>query len=365
MKAALLFADYRPANLEPKNSIGAKWVRLLERLDIASVVKDKRTAIKAHLGGGHGFTSIHPYFIRKLVDAVKAGGAKEIFVTDGNWAVKSAPERGYTAEVLGCPVLPVAGSDDKYVYTRPVSPQFRTLKGLNLAGEIVNAEALINLVHVKAHGAAGFGGLTKNLSMGCVDQKTKTDLHALEGGLEWDEAKCTHCMSCKENCPNSAISFDKNDKINFFYHSCKFCQHCVLICPEKAITMVGGAFKDFQTGLAIAASEVLSTFARENTLSISFLMDITIFCDCWGMSTPALVPDIGILAGRDLVAMEQASLDLIRTENLIPGSLPKGWELGSTGHLFERVHRKDPYVSVECMREKGWGTREYGLIEVK
>ncbi len=364
MATEILFADYRPVNLEPKNTIGAKWERLLDRLDIASAVKDKRTAIKAHLGGGFGFTSIHPYFLRKLVERVKAAGAKEVFVTDVNWSVKTAAERGYTAEVLGCQLLPIAGSDDRYVYARPVSPPFRSLTELNLCGEIVNAEALVNLAHVKGHGACGFGGLTKNLSMGCVDSKTKAALHSLEGGLEWDGEKCTLCKSCQENCPNSAISFDGEDRFTVFYHACKFCRHCVLICPEKAITMAGGAFKDFQKGLAISASHVLSTFPRENTLCISMLMDITVFCDCWGMTTPALVPDIGILAGRDLVAMEQASLDLIRTENLIPGSLPKGWELGSGNHLFEKVHGKDPSVVVEYMEEMGWGNRGYSLTEV-
>jgi len=79
------------------------------------------------------------------------------------------------------------------------------------------------------------------------------------------------------------------------------------------------------------------------------------------MTTPALVPDIGILAGRDIVAIEQASLDLIQTGNLIPGSLPRGLTLGAQGHLFERVHGKDPYVVVEYLAELGHGSRQYAL----
>lgn len=364
MACELLFVDYKPVNLEPKNSVGAKWLRLLERLDFESAVKGKRTAIKVHLGGGFGFTLIHPYFLRSLVQRVKAAGAKEVFVTDSPDAVKSAAARGYTSETLGCQILPVAGSDDRYIYARPVTPAFKSLAEVHLAGEIVNAEALINVAHVKGHGACGFGGLTKNLAMGCVNQTTKEAVHGLQGGLEWDQETCTLCKSCLENCPNEAISFDASDRFSVFYHACKLCQHCVLICPEKALTMQGGAFNDFQKGLAISATEVLRTFKPETVLNISLLTNITVFCDCWGMTTPALVPDIGILAGTDLVAMEQAALDLIRTEDLIPGSVPTGWELGATGHLFERLHGKDPFVVVVYMEEAGWGSREYRLTEI-
>jgi uncharacterized Fe-S center protein len=83
------------------------------------------------------------------------------------------------------------------------------------------------------------------------------------------------------------------------------------------------------------------------------------------MSTPSLVPDIGILAGRDIVAIEQATLDLIRTEDLIPGTLPQGWELGGHGHLFERIHGKDPFAVIEYLHEFGLGSPDYSLTEIQ
>ncbi|MBN1808765.1 MAG: DUF362 domain-containing protein [Planctomycetes bacterium] len=365
MAVELMFAKYAPKNLEPKNSIGAKWLRLLDTVDLASVVAGKRTAIKLHLGGNVGFTSIHPFFVRKLVDKIKQAGAAQVFATDGAGAVRSAVDRGYTQEVLGCQIVPVSGTADRYFYTQPVEPPFLSLSEVELAGEIVDAEALIDLSHVKGHGDCGFGGASKNLSMGAVTGRTRGAIHGLEGGLVWDEEKCVNCGACVENCPNGAMSFDKQGKLNVFYHHCKFCQHCVLICPEKAIRMEGGRYKDFQKGMALATTKVLETFQDKNVLYINFLVDVTIFCDCWGMTTPAIVPDIGILAGRDIVAVEQASLDMIRMEDLIPGSLPEGTELGDTGHLFERIHRKDPYVVIDYLEELGNGTRDYVVTEVE
>jgi uncharacterized Fe-S center protein len=359
----LLFAKYAGKNLEPTNSIGAKWLRLLDAIDLEPTVKNKRTCIKMHLGGGMGFTTIHPFFTRKLVEKVRAAGAKEVFITDSPGAVRHAVERGYTPETVGCPLVPLSGTTDAYFATRPISPAFGDFKEVQIGGEILAAEALIDFSHVKGHGACGFGGASKNLSMGCVTQRSRGTLHALEGGLEWNEKACTRCKKCAENCPNEAISFE-GDRFEVFYHNCKYCQHCVLICPAKALTMLGGKYRDFQRGMALTTHAVLKGYPAEHRLFINMLMNVTIFCDCWGMTTANLVPDIGILAGRDIVAIEQASLDMIRNEDLIPGSLPPGWELGKKGHLFERVHGKDPHAVVEFLHELGLGNRKYALQEI-
>jgi len=362
--AELLFANYAPQNLEPVNSIGAKWPRLLDALDLSAAVRGRRVCVKMHLGGGTGFTTIHPYLTRQLIAKVKEADAKSVFVTDSPEAVLSAAARGYTAETLGCPMVSVSGLSGRYYRTRPVEPPFNSFMEVDIGGEVADAEVLIDFAHVKGHGACGFGGAVKNLAMGCMTQKTRKEIHALEGGLEWDAVRCTRCKVCEQNCPNKAISFSEEGRFEVFYHNCKFCQHCVLICPAKALKMLGGRYRDFQRGMALAAKAVLDCFPPERRLFVNVLTNVTIFCDCWGMTTPNLVPDIGILAGRDIVAIEQATLDLIRFEDLIPGSLPSGWKIGRHGHLFERLHGKDPYVVVECLAQLGLGAREYQLREI-
>lgn len=360
----LLFATYAGKNLEPANSIGAKWLRLLDELDLAATVKGKSTCIKMHLGGGMGFTTIHPFFTRKLVEKVRAAGAKSVFITDSPGAVLHAVERGYTAETVGCPLVSISGLSDKFFVKRNITPAFGAFQEVEIGGEVLAAEALIDFSHVKGHGTCGFGAASKNLSMGCVTQRSRGQIHALEGGLDWKSDLCTHCRKCEEHCPNGAIDMSK-DQFSVFYHNCKYCQHCVLICPQKALSMKGGGYRDFQRGMALTTKTVLENFPAENRLFINLLMNITIFCDCWGMSTTNLVPDIGILAGRDIVAIEQATLDMIHTENLIPGSLPPKWEMGKQGHLFERIHGKDPHAVVEFLEEFGMGKRKYTLSEVE
>ena len=103
------------------------------------------------------------------------------------------------------------GVSDKYVYSRKVN--FRTLKTVELAGNIVDAEAMIVLSHGKGHGHSGFGGAIKNIAMGCVDGETRGKIHRLmSAAFEWDASKCTGCLLCRDNCPNEAITF-KDGKI--------------------------------------------------------------------------------------------------------------------------------------------------------
>ena len=365
MPSELLFAKYAPVTMDPKGSIGAKWGRMLDRMPLKSVVEGKRVALKLHLGGGVGFTTVHPFFVRGLVKAIRAAGAKDCFATDGAGAVHSAAERGYTHETIGCRLVPTAGSTDAFYYEKPVDPPVEKYESARLVGEIVDADAMVDLSHVKGHGDAGFGGASKNLSMGCVTPHTRGALHGLEGYVQWDEEKCTHCEKCVENCESGAISFNKEGAFTVFWHHCKLCQHCVLICPEKALVMTGGRYETFQKAMAKTSAMVLETFAPENVYYVNFLTQVTAWCDCWGMTTPALVPDIGILSGSDIVAIEQASLDMIRTEDLIPGTLPPGTELGDEGHLFKRIHRKDPYEVVKHLADFGLGSREYTLVEVE
>ena len=367
MSARLLFSAFAPKNLEPANSIGNKFQRLLEKLDLPSVVKGRTVAVKMHLGGGGGFSTIHPFFVRKLVAAVQAAGAKEVFVTDLKRDTVGAIDRGYTEEVFGCRIVPVCGEDESDFRSFPVEPPFYGMDRIELSGAILKADVLLDFSHVKGHGVCGFGGASKNLSMGAVTDAMRQMLHSLEGGLVWDEAKCIHCGKCVAHCPNHAMKFDENKKLDVFYHHCKFCQHCALICPVGAIRMTPGGYLNFQKGMAMTSAKLLEHFPGNRRLFINMLMDTTIFCDCWGMTTPRLIPDIGILAGNDIVAIEQATLDLIDREELIPNALPKGWDLADDPkqHLFERIHHKDPYAVVRYLEELGCGTAKYELEEVE
>ncbi len=358
MQSKVLFAPVIFQKYDPEETLPSRFSRLIGRLDLASAVKGKRTVVKMHLGRNIGYTTIHPLFVRMLIQKLKAYGA-DPFITDH--IIKSARDRGYTEEYLGAPIVKVCGAgDDEYT---EAFVDYHTFKNVDIGNRIYEAEVLIDLSHAKGHGACGFGGAVKNIAMGCVTDRTRNQIHALEGGLVWDESLCTHCEACISSCNHNANSF-QDGKYSVFYHHCTTCQHCVKVCPTGAISLDSHNYTDFQTGMALCTKAVLDTFSPGSVFYINFLTNITAVCDCWGISTPAIVPDIGIMASTDIVAVERASLDAIKTENLLSSGVPQGVPLGETGHLFERIHGKNPYIQLDELEKLGLGAQEYEIEEI-
>jgi uncharacterized Fe-S center protein len=362
MSATVHFASVAYDRPEADATLPARFMRVLARYPLAKIVKGKRVALKMHLGGELGYSTIPPLFVRLLVQALtKAGG--QVFVTDNHSALGEAVARGYTPEVLGAPIIPATGLADRYFY--PVPVEYKTLREIQVAGEIHDADVLVDFSHVKGHGACGYGGACKNLAMGCVTGETRSNIHALQGGLIWDGDLCSHCETCIESCRYGANRFTEEDVYEIDYETCHYCQHCANACPQGAIALDAAAFADFQEGMALSTQAVLASFAPERVLFINLLLHMTYLCDCWGFTTPPLHPDVGLVASQDIVAVEQASLDLIHYEELMPLGLPKGRAIGDHGHLFERIHGKDPFVQVRALERRGLGTREYELVEVR
>jgi uncharacterized protein len=361
MPPTVTFASARPRELRASATLPALLDKMLGKWDFKKRFAGKRVAIKMHLGGYLGFSTIHPLLAARVVKAVLDVGGKP-FVTDSPGAVASAAERGYTPQTLGCQLLPVAGGADKYVHSRRVN--FRQMKTVELAGEIVDADAMIVLSHGKGHGHSGFGGAIKNLAMGCVDGPTRGKIHRLmSAAFAWDAKKCTECLLCRDNCPNEAITFEKG-KINISDHACKYCMHCVLACRQKALTIDHRGYRWFQKGMALTTREVLRTFDPSRVLFVTAMLSVTPFCDCWGFTTPAIVPDIGILASDDIVAIETAALDMVKAEDFIPGSLPPPLKRTGGGHLFHQIHGKDPFVQIEECVQLKMGSKKYKLVQV-
>lgn len=359
-KSKVYFASAIPERIDRDLTLPARFVRLLEKTGLRERVRGRRVAVKMHLGWGMGYSTIHPFFVRLLVDHIRSGKPRDVFVTDNSW--QDVDRRGYAPQTLGARIVPTLGRNGRDAARFPTG--WPSLPEVEIGRPFLKADFLVNFSHVKGHGDCGFGGACKNLAMGCVTEKTRAAIHALEGTLEWSKKLCTRCKRCVRECKTGAISFTKRGKLEIFWHHCRMCRHCMLICPAKAITIGGRRFDRFQDGLARVAKVVLDRFAPGCALHINVLADITIFCDCWGLTTPAIVPDVGIYAGDDIVAVDDASLRAIRTENLIPGSITPPFKLGPGRHLFEKIHSRDPFKQVRALAELKAGADDYRIITV-
>lgn len=359
--ADVFFADAKVRRLEKNATLPAKFLKLLDALKLKEKVKNKNVCIKMHVGGGYGYTTIHPLFVRMLVDFIKDKGGNP-FITD---VVVPYSGRGYVEQVIGCDFIQATGLRDTNYFTVKVPGRYG-IKQLQLGGVLRDTDFLINFSHAKGHGNCAYGGAIKNLGMGFVTTKTRIDIHStVESKPYWDRSKCKHCSICVKNCRTSAIKFDEKKQLAIDFHACVFCMRCVALCPYKALGLDTSNYEVFQRALALSAKKVLEQL-KDNFCHINVITNVTPYCDCLGMSSPSIIPDVGIVGSYDIVSIETATLDLIDKQKYIEGSLPGHLRFEKeTGHIFERIWGKDPYVQVKEAAKLGLGKPGYTIKEIR
>jgi uncharacterized Fe-S center protein len=361
MKADVFFFDY---------SGGGGVLSGLEKLCTASSVLKGipgggSVAVKLHMGELGNISYLRPVFVRRLVDLVKKRGGKP-FVTDtvalypgGRTTerkyLSTAAFNGYVEGSVGAPVVIADGNGDDGV-SAPVGDRLEgcDLREVGVASRISEADFLLVLSHVKGHMITGFGGAVKNLAMGCVSREAKKEQHRVNPPL-LDSALCDGCEACVRICPAKALTM-KEGKPHRDADRCIFCSTCLFACDSGALQWERGNKERFQLYLAHAASAVMQRF-RGRIGFINFLQDITPWCDCAAPAGRAMVPDIGILASLDPVAIDRVSLDMIDRTVAIDGSnLPEGPD------RMGRLHNVDSLVQLRSAERLGLGSMDYRLL---
>jgi len=321
-------------------------------------------AVKLHMGELGNVTYIRPALVRMVVDAVKRAGGKP-FVTDTTALypghrdseakyLSTAAHNGFVEETLGAPVV-IADGDGYEGVSVPVTGAVEgcRLSGVKIASRIYEADFVLLLSHVKGHLITGFGGAMKNLGMGCVTKEAKKEQHRVNPPV-LDESKCDGCEACGEVCPTAAISF-RDRKPWRDPEKCIYCSTCLFECPSGAFSWKREDKEQFQIYLAHAAAAVMSRF-KGRAGFINFIQDVTPLCDCAAPAGRPLVPDIGILAARDPVAIDRASLDLIDQAPVVlnPTPLDPPDRLG-------KLNDTDSLVQLRVAQMLGLGEMDYGL----
>jgi len=370
MSSKVYFGSARQARLEARETLPAKLDLIIDQLKLRDRVKDELVAIKIHTGNNIGYSVIHPVFIRKVVQAVKDGGGRP-FVADINWDTMDAETRGYTHEVLGCPVYPAAGPRDSYFYAH--THPFKGIKEWKVAGMIEDASFLINFSHVKGHPSCGFGAAFKNLALGCMIGETRSQIHDTNHyDPYWfpelcpDEEKVKSIIAA---CPFGALVEDKKNPGNIHIHfeQCNQCGRCLQVAPAGSLKIDAVNFHAFQEACAISTAVSLGTFAPGKAAHLSLATHMTPVCDCFGFTSMPILPDAGIFGSDDIVALDQAILDVTSRKPLIEENVPTSMEVHTRqGHPFQVLHGplKDPYKVVEYGEALGLGSRQYELIDV-
>lgn len=377
----VFFGSARQAALEARETLPAKLDLILERLHLRDRVSGERVCIKMHLGGNIGYSMVHPVFVRRIVQAVRDGGG-EPFVSDTNEAVASAASRGYTEETLGCPLLPTGGAREEDYVVREYL--FKNIREWRLGRAMAEASFLIDLAHVKGHPTTGYGAAHKNLALGAYMQATRSQMHdCMHFDQYWfpefGPENASQLQEIVDSCPLGAITLDRDDARNIHLHmeQCNQCGRCLAVAPSGSLHIQPENFLAFHEANAIAVKLCLDTFAPEKRVFINLATQMTPVCDCFGFTGLSILPDAGIFGADDIVAVDQAMLDVtartpLITENVPLSMIPHVCHDGPTHrphgplHPFQHLHGpyKDPYAVVRYSEALGNGSHEYELVDV-
>ena len=308
-----------------------KFQRLLDALDVKSIIHRRKkrplVAVKLHFGEKGNAAFIRPLYVRQVVDKIWDLGGRP-FLTDANTVyvgtrsesvshLTTAIENGFAYAVVRAPLVIADGLTGKAeVEVKINGEQF---KSVFLAEAIVEAEALVTLTHFKLHELSGFGGALKNLGMGCASRKGKLSQHS-NIAPKVTEKKCTGCGDCIVHCAQEAISINlETEKAVIDPKKCVGCAECILVCPYGNIQIQWNeSIPVFLKKMMEYAYGVMTT-KRDRGVFINFITQVSPACDCYGHNDLPIVGDIGIVASRDPVAIDQACADLVVTR---PGAWP-------------------------------------------
>lgn len=269
------------------------------------LIKDNlsgKIAIKLHTGERHG-PNILP---REMVKSLQAR-IPESTIVETNTLYHgdryTTEDHLKTLEINGWTFCPVDIMDAEGTVNLPVKGG-KHFKEVSMGGHIVNYDSMLVLTHFKGHAMGGFGGSMKNIAIGCVDGRIgKQQVHAVSDvNLPWDQ------------------------------------------WPGKEMLM---------ETMAESAKAVCDYFGKK-IVFINVLRRMSVDCDCAGTSAAEpTIPDIGILASTDILAIDQASVDLVY-----------GRPAAEKHDLVERIESRRGLHQLTAMKALGMGNDQYDLITV-
>jgi uncharacterized Fe-S center protein len=358
----------------PSSNLPAKMERLVKRAGIGTIdFKNQYVAIKIHFGEPGNLAYIRPNYVARLTMLLCSLGAKP-FLTDSNTLysggrsnavdhLQSAMDNGFNPISAKCNVIIADGVKGTNYREIPLNGEY--CKAPKIGAAIVDADIVISMNHFKGHEQSGFGGALKNLGMGSASVAGKLELHSSSQPMI-DRESCTGCGVCVKYCAHDAIHLDAGKKAVIDYDRCVGCGQCVALCQyEGAVQGEGDTSERLNCKIAEYAKAVV---LDKPHFHVSFIMNVSPECDCWNHNDAAIIPDLGILASFDPVALDQACADLVAKAPVLGGS--RLAEKHPHEHLegqdkFRLVHPDTHWEAGLAHGEQiGLGTRRYELITV-
>lgn len=375
-KSNVYFTDFRTVAFG--DGLTMKLKKLIKRAGIGEIDMDgKFVAIKMHFGELGNISFLRPNYARAVADVVKELGGKP-FLTDCNTMypgsrknalehLECAWENGFTPLTVGCPIIigdGLKGTDDIDV---PVAGG-EYVKEAKIGRAVMDADVFISLTHFKGHEATGFGGAIKNIGMGCGSRAGKKEQHC-SGKPHIEEYLCRGCRKCQKECANDGLTFDESKKkMSVNQDNCVGCGRCLGACNFDAIVFDNSdAVELLNCRMAEYTKAVID--GRPN-FHISLIVDVSPNCDCHGENDAPILPNIGMFASFDPLALDQACADACLAATPMPNSQLSDHLADPNfhdhhDHFINSTPESEWRSCLEHAEKIGLGSREYVLVDCR
>ena len=369
MASKVYFADLRA---DVHENLQQKLTRLMKTAGMGDIdFQDKFVAIKLHFGEPGNLAFLRPNWARTVADFVKERGGKP-FLTDCNTLyvggrknaldhMDSAMLNGFNPMTTGCQIIigdGLKGSDE--VEVPVVGGEY--VKNAKIGRAVMDADVFISLTHFKGHETTGFGGTIKNIGMGCGSRAGKMEQHNA-GKPHVAQKHCIGCGQCRKICAHGALIIE-NGKAHIDHDRCVGCGRCIAVCPKNAVQI---NWDETTINLNRKIAEYTKAVVDGRPcFHISLVIDVSPNCDCRPENDMAIVPNVGMFASFDPVALDMACVDAVNAQTPLRGSAADDEHAKAHVHdHFQRLHPDTNWRSCLEHGEKiGIGTREYELIKI-
>lgn len=351
-------------NLLQKLARLVKTAGMLDNIDFSN----KYTAIKIHFGEPGNLAYLRPNYAKVIVDLIKSQGGR-VFLTDCNTLyvgrrknaldhLDAAYEDGYNPFATGCHVIiadGLKGTDEELV---PINGEY--VKEAKIGRAIMDADIIISLNHFKGHEATGFGGAIKNLGMGCGSRAGKMEMHSA-GKPNVHQEKCVGCGACSRICAHSAITI-ADRKASIDHSKCVGCGRCIGVCPMDAVTPPNDESNDILNKKI--AEYTYAVIKDRPSFHINLVVDVSPCCDCHAENDVPIVPNVGMFASFDPVALDMACADAVNAQPVVSGSVLSEMEQHHHDHFTDTHPETNWEVAIDHAVKLGIGNKEYELITI-
>ena len=352
-----------------QENLPQKLKRLMKTAGMGEIDFDnKYTAIKMHFGEPGNLAFLRPNYAAVMVELVKELGGKP-FLTDCNTLyvggrknaldhLDSAYKNGFSPFSTGCHVIiadGLKGTDEELV---PIDGEY--VKEAKIGRAVMDADVFLTLNHFKGHEATGFGGALKNIGMGCGSRAGKMEMHSA-GKPYVEQENCIGCGNCVKICAHDAPSITERKAV-IDQDKCVGCGRCIGVCPKDAVCASNDESNDILNKKIAEYS--LAVLKDRPHFHVSLVIDVSPNCDCHAENDIPIVPDVGMFASFDPVALDRACADAVNRQPVIEESQLDRMPHVHHDHFTDSAPATNWKSCLEHAEKIGIGTQEYELIEI-